>query len=212
GRAGPPRLPPRAGLRPRDRRRHHGAPRGASAPAPARSPAMMIGLSMAVLVVLALLSLALALVEASFYLLKRRRLGHLALQNPRAEIANRYLEDPPTLLMPVHMGTYTAHVGMTIVIASLLLHSLSRCSMLVAFAAMVLYLLVFRLSLPYLLVRRNPERALLLLLPFFDSYARALAPLVAALRQRDGAEHGASEAVENTGTHELPPPPALDPN
>ena len=59
--------------------------------------------------------------EASFYLLKRRRLGHLALQNPRAELVNRYLEDPPTLLMPVHMGTYTAHVGMTLVITSLFL-------------------------------------------------------------------------------------------
>ena len=38
------------------------------------------------------------------------------MQNPRAELVNRYLEDPPTLLMPVHMGTYTAHVAMTVVI------------------------------------------------------------------------------------------------
>ena len=70
----------------------------------------MIGLHVFLLALLTAVSLALACVEAAFYLTKRRRLGHLSLQNPRAELVNRYLEDPPTLLMPVHMGTYTAHV------------------------------------------------------------------------------------------------------
>ena len=46
------------------------------------------------------------------------------------------------------------------------------------------YLLLFRLSVPYTLVRRNPERSLLLLMPLFHPYARALAPLVSALRKR----------------------------
>ncbi len=78
----------------------------------------MIGLHLAILLFLAALSIFMASVEAAFYLLKRRRLSHLALQNPRAELVNRYLEDPPTLLMPVHIGTYTAHMGMTIVPSS----------------------------------------------------------------------------------------------
>ena len=39
---------------------------------------------------------------------------------------------------------------------------------------MVVYLLLFRLTLPYALVRRNPERSLLVLLPFFHAYARVL--------------------------------------
>ena len=123
--------------------------------------------------------------EAAFYLVKRRRLGHLALHNPRAELVNRYLDDPPTLLMPVHMGTYTAHVAMTVV------HHLAASStasqhwaMLVAFVAMVDLPAALPPQLPYALVRRNPERSLLLLLPLFHLYAQALAPLVRALRKR----------------------------
>ena len=67
------------------------------------------------------LSITLAAVEAAFYLVKRRRLAHLALNNRRAELVNRYLEDPPALLMPVHIGTYTAHVAITLLIASVFL-------------------------------------------------------------------------------------------
>ena len=117
-------------------------------------------------------SVSLAAVEAAFYLVKRRRVAHLALQNPRAELVNAYLEDPPSLLMPVHIGTYTAHVGMTVILTALFLDLLAHWAMLVAFGAMVVYLLLFRLTVPYAVVRSNPERSLLLLLPGFDVYAR----------------------------------------
>jgi putative hemolysin len=174
---------------------------------------MMLWFSLALLALLALLSLALASVEAAFYLMKRRRLGHLALQNPRAEIVNRYLEDPPLLLMPVHIGTYTAHVAMTVVITSLLLDSIHHWAIPVAFASMCAYLILFRLTLPYAVVRRNPERSLLILLPAFDRYAVMLAPLVRALRKRTGPENGsAMPPDEDTLVPELPPPAALDEN
>jgi len=133
-------------------------------------------------------SVSLAAVEAAFYLLKRRRVAHLALENPRAELVNAYLEDPPALLMPVHIGTYTAHVGMTVILTALFLDLLAHWAMLVAFGAMVVYLLLFRLTVPYAVVRSNPERSLLLLLPGFDVYARVLHPLVAALRRRGANE------------------------
>ena len=150
----------------------------------------MIALQLALFVLLIVASMSLAAVEAAFYLIKRRRVAHLALENPRAELVNAYLEDPPSLLMPVHIGTYTAHVGMTIIITALFLDLLAHWAMLVAFAAMVIYLLLFRLTVPYALVRSNPERSLLVLLPAFDVYARVLHPLVAALRRR-----GANEPV-----------------
>ena len=67
--------------------------------------------------------------------------------------------------MPVHIGTYTAHVGMTIVITSLFFDILDHWAMLVAFFAMMAYLLLFRLTIPYALVRAEP---------------RALAPAAAA--------------------------------
>lgn len=171
----------------------------------------MIWLGAALLLLLASASMGLASAEAAFYLIKRRRLSHVALQNPRAELVNRYLEDPPSFLMPAHMGTYTAHVGMTVVIGSLLLEWLSHWAMVVAFLAMAVYLLVFRLTLPYALVRRNPERSLLVLIPIFHLYAQALAPLVAALRRRAEPDTVTPEEdLEQTVVPEVPPPPALD--
>jgi len=173
----------------------------------------MIGLHLAILLLLAVLSIFMASVEAAFYLIKRRRLSHLALQNPRAELVNRYLEDPPTLLMPVHIGTYTAHMGMTIVITAFFLEYLDNWAMLVAFLAMMAYLLLLRLTLPYTLVRRNPERSLLLLLPIFDAYAKMLRGLVAWLRQRAaGGPPPVSDESQpaNRPSLEVPPPPALD--
>jgi putative hemolysin len=164
-----------------------------------------------ILLLLAVASIALAAVEAAFYLMKRRRLSHVSMQNPRAELANRYLEDPPTLLMPVHIGTFTAHSGMTVILTSLLFDSLSHWAMLASFAAMVAYLLLFRLTLPYALVRRNPERSLLLLLPVFHLYAQALRPLVTALRKRAEGEP-ASDADDQAPVHEVPPPPVHDPD
>jgi len=173
---------------------------------------MTILVKLILLALLATVSLLLACVEAAFYLLKRRRLGHLAVQNPRAELVNRYLEDPPTLLMPVHMGTYTAHVGMALVIASLFLGIDARWALVVAFLAMVIYLLVFRLSVPYALVRRNPERSLLLLLPGFHAYARALRPLVTALRKRAAPEQEKDAEETAAPAPEVPPPPVQDTN
>jgi putative hemolysin len=170
----------------------------------------MIGLlQAALLLLLTAVSIALAAVEASFYLLKRRRLTHVALQNPRAERVNHYLDDPPSLLMPIHMGTYTAHVGMTILVTVVLYDRLEHWAMLAAFGVMMAYLLLFRLTLPYALVRRGPERVLLLLLPAFDAYARALSPLVRALRRRAAFEPMPLES-EAPPTPEVPPPPVRE--
>jgi len=166
----------------------------------------VIGL-IVLLVVLAVASIALAAVEAAFYLLRRRRLSHVAMQNPRAEMVNRYIEDPPTLLMPVHIGTFTAHAAMTVILGALFLDWISHWAMLVAFLSMVIYLLLFRLTLPYALVRRNPERSLLVLIPFFHLYAQALAPLVAALRKRATLQTDEPEEAPSVAMPEVPPAP-----
>ena len=72
---------------------------------------------------------------------------------------------------------------------------------------MMAYLLLFRVSLPYILVRRGPERAFLRLLPFFHVWARLLQPVVGTLRLR--AAPGGDEAAEAplAPTPEVPPPP-----
>jgi putative hemolysin len=174
-----------------------------------------IAVEVVLLVLLATASIGLAAVEAAFYLLKRRRLSYVAMANPRAELANRYLEDPPTLLMPIHVGTFTAHAGMTVIITVLFLDFLAHWATVVAFLAMLAYLLLFRLTLPYAIVRRNPERSLLVLLPFFHLYAQALGPLVRALRRRavlDPVSSTKEEDTPRTDVPEVPPAPVHDPD
>ena len=148
----------------------------------------MLLLQLGLLLPLTVVSMTLASVEAAFYLVRRRRLSHLAVHNPRADLVNRYLDDPPTLLMALHMGTTTAHVGMTVVLAWIFLGLLDLWALVVAFVVMIVYLPVFRLGLTYSLVRRNPERSLLVLLPFFHAHARAVSRLIRALRKRAASE------------------------
>jgi CBS domain containing-hemolysin-like protein len=170
----------------------------------------VITLQALLIVLLAGLSVFLATVEASFHLLKRRRLTQVGFHDEaRVELAQRYLEDPPRMLMPVHLGTYTAHVGMTVIITSLAFRLVDHWAMLAAFGVMMAYMLLFRVSIPYILVRQDPEGTFLRLLPAFHLWAQALAPLVAVLRRRAGAE---PEEEEAGGLPEVPPPPVQEPD
>jgi CBS domain containing-hemolysin-like protein len=88
-------------------------------------------------------------------------------------------------------------------------------AVLIAFLTMVVYLLVFRLTLPYALVRRNPERSLMVLLPYFHAYARVLGPLVRALRKRAAPEdvHAPDEEEGSAAAPvEVPPAPVHEAN
>jgi CBS domain containing-hemolysin-like protein len=166
----------------------------------------MITLQAFLIVVLAVLSVFLATVEASFNLLKRRRLSQVAFHDEaRLELAQRYLDDPPRMLMPVHLGTYTAHVGMTVIITSLAFRLVDHWAMLTAFGIMMAYLLLFRVSMPYILVRPDPEGTFLRLLPAFHLWSQALDPLVSRLRRR--AAPDPEEAEEGGPVPEVPPPP-----
>ncbi len=172
----------------------------------------MTALHAALTLLLAAASIALASVEAAFYMLKRRRLSLDAAQDPRAEMLAPYLEDPPTLLMPIHVGTFTAHAGMTSLLAALFFDWLrvEAFALGLAFLAMMLYLLLFRLTVPYALVRHDPERSLLFLVPVFHLYARALAPLCNALRKRAEGDFGEPEEPQPApAAPEVPPPPLL---
>jgi putative hemolysin len=169
----------------------------------------VIGFRLALLLVLAGLSIFLAAVEASYHLLKRRRLAQLLRHDEAKEaLVEPYLENPPRLLMPVHLGTYTAHVAMTVIIASLFYDLMTHWAMLVAFAAMMAYLLLVRVSVPYLLVSQDPERAFLRLVPAFDVWARALRPVISRLRRR--AEADDDEEAGGAVPAELPRPPVQE--
>jgi putative hemolysin len=165
----------------------------------------VIALQIAVIVFLAVLSVFLATVEASFNLTKRRRLSQVGFHDERRlQLAQSYLDDPPRMLMPAHLGTYTAHVGMTVVITSLAFRLVDQWAMLTAFGIMMAYLLLFRLSMPYMFVRQNPELMFLTLLPAFHVWATALSPIVSRVRRRAVA---LTEEPEEAAVPEVPPPP-----
>jgi putative hemolysin len=165
----------------------------------------VIPLQLLLVLSLAVLSMFLATVEAAFNLARRRRLSQAGFHDEaRVGLAHLYLEDPPRLLMPVHFGTYTAHVGMTVIITSIVFHVLDQWAMLAAFGVMMVYLLLFRVSLPYIAVRQNPEAVFLRLLPAFHVWAEALQPLIGRLRRRASPQDDEEPA---SPLPELPPPP-----
>ena len=145
----------------------------------------MILLGLAAIFLLVVVSISLATIEAAFYLVKRRNLHKMADEDsPEMEKLSHYFEDPPSILMPIHIGTYTAHVAMTVLLTVLLLDLLSHWAVLVALVAMFIYLLIFRLTIPYAIARRGPERVLLTLIRPFHRYAILLRPLTTLLRRR----------------------------
>ncbi|MFN8092843.1 MAG: hemolysin family protein [Vicinamibacteria bacterium] len=171
---------------------------------------MLVPFQAFLVLLLAVLSVFLSTVEAAFNMLKRRRLTQVGFHDEgRLALAQSYLEDPPRLLMPIHFGTYTAHVGMTVVITSMAFRTLDHWSMLAAFGLMMAYLLVFRVTVPYVLIRDRPEATFLALLPAFHLWARGLQPLIAPLRRTAAPE---SEEPEAGPAHEVPPPPVQDPD
>jgi CBS domain containing-hemolysin-like protein len=173
---------------------------------------MIVSFQGLLVLLLALLAMFLATVEAAFIMLKRRRLTQVGFHDEtRLALAQGYIEDPPRLLMPIHFGTYTAHVGMTVVITSMVFRALDTWAMLAAFGLMMVYLVVFRVTVPYVLVRNDPEATFLRLLPAFHLWARALSPLISYLRRRAAPEpEEADETVPPAP--ELPPPPVQDPD
>jgi magnesium and cobalt exporter, CNNM family len=165
----------------------------------------VIAFQIAVVAFLAALSIFLATVEASFTLVKRRRLSQVGFHDEgRLHLAQTYFDDPPRLLMPAHLGTYSAHVGMTVVITSLAFRLVDHWAMLTAFGIMMAYLLLFRLSMPYIFVWREPEATFLALLPAFHLWALALSPIVTRLRRRAVA---VVDEPEEAPVPEVPPPP-----
>lgn len=178
----------------------------------------MTGIALLIILASMAMSITLATMEAAFYLAKRRNLHKIAGDDsPQLEKLSRYFEDPPAILMPIHIGTYTAHVAMTVLITVLLLDLLNHWAMLVALVTMFIYLLIFRLTVPYAIARRAPERVLLVLIRPFHRYAVLLRPLTTLLRRRaagadngddDGNGHGSAMRLGAISS-ELPPPPLL---
>jgi CBS domain containing-hemolysin-like protein len=119
-------------------------------------------------------------IQAAFSTLMRLSLRLMAERGGRSDRLGYYLDDPLQLFLPARML-----IAMCVVLAGLLIARLSDVQDARAVAAFFLSLVAFVVLcehvLPTLIVRRDPERVLDVLLPVFHAVVRPLQPLTSAV-------------------------------
>ena len=146
------------------------------------------------LFLLAIAAVYVGTIETAFTALMRLSLRLMAERGGRDDRLGFYLEDPTQLFIPARLL-----LGLIFSLATMFIAILTgrtgfqSIGMLLVFVA--IFILVFEHVLPLLIVRRNPERVLEVLLPPFDVAARFLHPLtgglvrlIAAVPRRDRPE------------------------
>jgi putative hemolysin len=115
-------------------------------------------------------------IEAAFSALMRLSLRLSAERSGRPDALEVYLDDPLLLFVPVRLllGVTTAAAAALLVRATGVegAHGLA-----LAFLSVAAFVVVFGLLLPLVIVSRDPERVLELILPSFGPVARALGPV-----------------------------------
>jgi CBS domain containing-hemolysin-like protein len=118
-------------------------------------------------------------VQVAFSALMKLSLRLMAERGGRADRLGRYLDDPLQLFIPVRIL-----VGVCTVLAGVLIARLSDIrdlrSIVTFIVSLVGFVVVCEHLLPALIVRRDPERALDVLLPAFHPVARLARPLTTA--------------------------------
>lgn len=149
------------------------------------------------LFVLACLTVVLGCVETAFSAMLRLSLRLMAERDEANDRLTGYLADPLSLFVPVRLLLAGCLVLAALVI-QLATGAAGWRAALIIFLAMTTWTLGLQYVLPVLLVRRNPEQALALLLPIFDAVTRPLAavtrPLTALVDGMRGQDRGAETA------------------
>jgi CBS domain containing-hemolysin-like protein len=123
-------------------------------------------------------------VDAAFSALMRLSLRLLAERNDRGTGLARYLDDPMLLFVPVRLLLVVLFVVATALVASLVgVDGAHKIGVLVLL--MVAFVFACQHLLPLLIIGRNPERALDVLLPSFTFVARPVQVLIAGLATLD---------------------------
>jgi putative hemolysin len=132
------------------------------------------------LFLLAIAAVYVGTIETAFSALMRLSLRLMADRGGRDDRLGFYLEDPPQLFVPARLLLGIIFSLATMFIAILTGRAgFQSIGMLLLFVA--IFILVCEHVLPLLIVRRNPERVLEVLLPPFDVVARFLHPLIGNL-------------------------------
>ncbi|HEX6323570.1 MAG TPA: hemolysin family protein [Vicinamibacterales bacterium] len=118
-----------------------------------------------------------ALVETSFAAVLRLSLRLIAERSGRRARLDRYLEDPLLIFVPARLLRGILTVGGLALLSVYLPRGWGGGGLL--FLSGLAFWLMFGQLIPTLLVSRNPERVLAILLPSFSAVATLLAPLTA---------------------------------
>ncbi len=157
-----------------------------------------------ILFLLAIAAVYVGTIETAFSTLMRLSLRLMAERGDRDERLAFYLEDPIKLFAPARLmlGLIFSFATMCIAILTGRI-GFQSIGLLLVFVAV--FILVCEHLIPLLIVRRNPEKVLTMLLPLFDIAARFLHPLTGGLvriisadgrRDRAEANGGAGQANE----------------
>jgi len=157
----------------------------------------------ALLLLLALAAIYVGTIETAFSALMRLSLRLMVERGAPDDRLGFYLDDPIQLFVPARLMLGLIFSLATVVLAVLTgSQGFSSIGMLLLFVTV--FILLFEHVLPLLIIRRNPEKVLELLLPPFDFAARFLHPLTGTLvrlivesrREREGpvSGNGAEEA------------------
>ena len=132
------------------------------------------------LLLLALAAIYVGTIETAFSALMRLSLRLAVERGGRDDRLGVYLDDPIQLFVPARLMLGLIFSLATVVLAVLTgSEGFSSIGMLLLFVAV--FILLFEHVLPLLIVRRNPEQVLTILLPPFDFAARFLHPLTGSL-------------------------------
>ena len=147
---------------------------------------------------LACASVYLGAIEAAFAALMQLSLRLTAERTGRPGSLAAYLDDPVLLFVPVRLLLGLITAAATVLLASAVgtagAHKLTLVILIVAG-----FVVVFELLLPLLIVGRDPERALEVLLPSFDPIAKAFGPVARwTTRSMTGRRNPAPSAQEET--------------
>ena len=119
------------------------------------------------------------------------------------------LEDRERILIPLHFGTQTAAIILTVMITHICLQFGMHWGLCAALVSSILIALLFRQLLPRLLTQGNPERRLVRLLHVFHPAYLILRPMVAPLvmvlsrhRQKQEEENGTDNGEDEEATEE----------
>jgi CBS domain containing-hemolysin-like protein len=142
-------------------------------------------------------------VQAAFSALMRLSLRLMAERGGRSDRLGHYLDDPLQLFVPLRLL-----LGTCIVAAGVLIARVSdvrdATSIAVFVTSLVSFVVVCEHVLPMLIVRRDPEQALDLMLPVFHVMARALLPVTLTIvrifgprRDRESGNGGNGQELES---------------